>query len=520
MMWAMRSLRLSPASRARDPIGHIVRPWLLAGLSLAGWTAWAQQPLPALPKPLPPNILAALEAQDIPAEALSVWVAPADRGPVRLQHLSETLRPAASVMKLFTTGAALHTRGPAWTWQTDVALTGTLHPDGRLTGSVHVRGSGDPSLHMEQVHTMLSRWRAAGLRHIEGDIVLDRQVFQLSSHDPWAFDGKGLRPYNAGPSGLLLNQQAITLHLLPDAARPGQIRVAVEPLLAGVHVQADLTPDSRSACGDWRAALNLQLQAAPGWPRHGLPPWEIRVQGPYPLSCGPQTWPILWPNGDGHDFGARLLLQTWRQVGGELDGHVRSGAWPEHAITWQSWTSAPLTEVVRDINKFSNNVMARQLFLTLGRPLSTTNDASGIAPVTLQDAQAAVARTVRDLTSATTCGPEQLVLDNGSGLSRTESSTAACLGHWLRALWASPTMPDLVASLPLTGVDGTARRWEGAAGHARIKTGSLAGVAAAAGYVDGVSGQRHVVVGLVQHPRAAQARPVLEALLNWARQDQ
>jgi D-alanyl-D-alanine carboxypeptidase/D-alanyl-D-alanine-endopeptidase (penicillin-binding protein 4) len=80
-------------------------------------------------------------------------------------------------------------------------------------------------------------------------------------------------------------------------------------------------------------------------------------------------------------------------------------------------------------------------------------------------------------------------------------------------------MPDLVASLPLTGVDGTTRRWQGAAGYARVKTGSLSGVAAVAGYVDGESGRRHVVVGLVQHPGAAAARPVLDALLNWARQD-
>jgi serine-type D-Ala-D-Ala carboxypeptidase/endopeptidase (penicillin-binding protein 4) len=461
-----------------------------------------------------------LQAQGIPAEAVSVWVAPADGGPARLAHLSETRRPAASVMKLFTTGAALRTLGPAWTWQTDVALSGTLRPDGTLKGSVHVRGSGDPSLHMEQVHLMLSRWRGAGLRHIEGDIVLDRQAFQLPAHDPWAFDGKGLRPYNAGPDALLLNHQAITLHLMPDATRPGQLRVAMEPPLAGVHVQADLTPDTRSACGDWRAALDLQLQPVPGWPRHALPLREVRVSGPYPLSCGAQTWPVLWASGDSHDFAARLLMHTWRQVGGELDGQIRSGTWPADAVVWQSWTSIPLAEVVRDINKFSNNVMARQLFLTLGRPQPTAAAWNGAPPVTVQDAQTTVARIVSDATTPSVCGPTQLVLDNGSGLSRTEGSTAACLGRWLQVLWASPAMPDLLASLPQTGVDGTTRRWQGAAGHARIKTGSLTGVAAAAGYVDGLSGQRHVVVGLIQHPRAAQARPALDALLSWVRQDQ
>ncbi|MFY9811929.1 D-alanyl-D-alanine carboxypeptidase/D-alanyl-D-alanine endopeptidase [Aquabacterium sp.] len=499
----MRSLRLSPASRipptARPTLRHLACGLLL----LWPLTSWAQSPTHGGSSSLPSPVTAALHAQGIPAEAVSLWVAPVDGGPPRLEHLSETLRPAASVMKLFTTGAALRTLGPAWTWQTDVTLTGTLRPDGTLTGSVHVRGSGDPSLRMEQVSLMLSRWRGAGLRHIQRDIVLDRTAFQLPAHDPWAFDGKGLRPYNAGPDALLLNHQAVTLHLMPDAARPGQVRVAMEPPLAGVTLDVEVAPDTRAGCGDWRAALDLQLSPAPGWPKHHLSPWRVHVRGPYPLSCGAQTWPVLWPGANGEDFAARLLTQTWRQLGGELDGQVRSGVWPAGAGVWQSWTSQPLAEVVRDINKFSNNVMARQLFLTLGGAEAT-------------------ARTVREATSThapSPCGSAQLVLDNGSGLSRTEGSTALCLGQWLQALWASPAMPDLVASLPLTGVDGTTRRWQGAAGYARVKTGSLSGVAAVAGYVDGESGRRHVVVGLVQHPGAAAARPVLDALLNWTRQD-
>ncbi|MBP7131912.1 MAG: D-alanyl-D-alanine carboxypeptidase/D-alanyl-D-alanine-endopeptidase [Aquabacterium sp.] len=489
-------------------------------LLLAGTACWAQSPANDLPpSPLPASVKSALQAQGLPPEALSVWVAPAEGGLPRLQHLSETLRPAASVMKLFTTGAALRTLGPAWTWQTHVALTGTLQANGTLSGSVHVRGSGDPSLRMEQVYLMLSRWWGAGLRHIEGDIVLDRQAFTLPAHDPWAFDGKGLRPYNAGPDALLLNHQAVTLHLMPDAARPGQVRVAIEPPLTGVTLDAQLTPQPDSACGDWREALDLQIQPTSGWPRHGLSPWRVRVRGPYPLSCGTQTWPVLWPTDHGADYAARLLTQTWTHLGGELGGRVRSGEWPTDAQPWQTWTSPTLAEVVRDINKFSNNVMARQLFLTLGGAGTDVTQ-----PLSVTRARESLAHSVREATvspdAALACGAMQLQLDNGAGLSRTEGSTALCLGRWLQVLWASPAMPDLIASLPLSGVDGTMRRWQGAVGHARIKTGSLAGVTAVAGYVDGISGKRHVVVGLLQHPRASAARPVLDALLNWTRQDQ
>ena len=534
----MRRLRLSPPLPLPPASSVVLTALRHLGLGLPllwSMSAWAQ-PVPltsvtALPAPL----VSALQAQGISPESVSFWVAPVTGGPVRLQHLSETLRPAASVMKLFTTGVALRTLGPAWTWQTDAALDGTLRTNGTLAGSVYVRGSGDPSLKMEQVYLMLSRWRGAGLQRIQGDIVLDRQAFNVTAHDPWAFDGKGWRPYNAGPDALLLNHQSVTLRLMPDAAQPGQVRVTMEPALAEVTLDAQLTPDTRGACGDWRAALDLQIKAMPDGPKHGLQPQQVRVRGPYPLSCENQTWPVLWQgeNGGGQDFTARLLTQMWQQLGGELDGEVRSGRWPANAPVWQSWTSAPLAEVVRDINKFSNNVMARQLFLTLGgamppRPEMSVITSSETAlppatvPLTLADAQQAVAQIVREATRTSTpspCGTGQLVLDNGAGLSRTAGSTALCLGRWLQVLWASPAMPDLMASLPLTGVDGTTRRWQGAAGYARVKTGSLSGVSAVAGYVDGESGQRHVVVGLIQHGANQAARPVLDALLNWARQD-
>lgn len=534
----MRRLRLSPPLPLPPASSVVLTALRHLGLGLPllwSMSAWAQ-PVPltsvtALPAP----VVSALQAQGISPDSVSFWVAPVTGGPVRLQHLSETLRPAASVMKLFTTGVALRTLGPAWTWQTDAALDGTLRTNGTLAGSVYVRGSGDPSLQMAQVYLMLSRWRGAGLQRIQGDIVLDRQAFNVTAHDPWAFDGKGWRPYNAGPDALLLNHQSVTLRLMPDAAQPGQVRVTMEPALAEVTLDAQLTPDTRSACGDWRAALDLQIKAMPAEPKHGLQPQQVRVRGPYPLSCENQTWPVLWQgeNGGGQDLTARLLTQMWQQLGGELDGAVRSGRWPANAPVWQSWTSAPLAEVVRDINKFSNNVMARQLFLTLGgamppRPEMSVITSSETAlppatvPLTLADAQQAVAQIVRDATSTHTpspCGTGQLVLDNGAGLSRTAGSTALCLGRWLQVLWASPAMPDLMASLPLAGVDGTTRRWQGAAGYARVKTGSLSGVSAVAGYVDGESGQRHVVVGLIQHGANQAARPVLDALLNWARQD-
>jgi D-alanyl-D-alanine carboxypeptidase/D-alanyl-D-alanine-endopeptidase (penicillin-binding protein 4) len=79
-------------------------------------------------------------------------------------------------------------------------------------------------------------------------------------------------------------------------------------------------------------------------------------------------------------------------------------------------------------------------------------------------------------------------------------------------------MPELMSSLPITGVDGTLRRSKSrvSQGWAHLKTGSLRDVTALAGYVHTASGKRLVVVSVINHPNAAAARPALDALVDWA----
>jgi D-alanyl-D-alanine carboxypeptidase/D-alanyl-D-alanine-endopeptidase (penicillin-binding protein 4) len=505
---------------------------------------------------LPPALIAPLRASGVPASAVSLLVLPVEGGPARLAHEARVVRQVASVMKLFTTGVALQSLGPAYTWHTDAALGGPLRPDGTLDGPLYLRGSGDPSLVMEKVQLMLSHWRAAGLARIKGDLLLDRRAFDLPPHDPAAFDGKQLKPYNAGPDALLLNLQAISLRLTPDAARPGKVLTSMEPELDGVQLEVQIKPQVIGSCGDWREAMSLRMlpRAEAGsttastevgaGPAHGAQepasaalasahataparrPWTIQLSGPYPLSCGEREWPVLWQGDGPGDHAERLLARSWAQVGGQLSGHIKQGNWPDQAVVWQSWTSPPLGVVVRDINKFSNNVMARQLFLTLApgpgpatldkarqavtqQVIAATPDAAGVSTSTFSGA----------LAGTSPCAEGALVLDNGSGLSRNERSSAACLGRWVQAMWASPVMPEWLASLPVTGTDGTAKRLSSVVGKAHMKTGSLEGVAAMAGVVEGDSGRRYAVVGIVNHTQADAARPLLEALIAWAAHD-
>ena len=159
------------------------------------------------------------------------------------------------------------------------------------------------------------------------------------------------------------------------------------------------------------------------------------------------------------------------------------------------------------MNKFSNNVMAQHVLLALGQA------ALPATPTTFDTSREALAQWWRQR-----LGPEYPlpVVDNGAGLSRDARITALSLARLLQLAYASPMMPELMASLPVSGLDGTLRRSTMGTGLAHLKTGSLRDVQALAGYVHLPDGQRRVLVAIVNHANARAARPALEALVHWA----
>jgi D-alanyl-D-alanine carboxypeptidase/D-alanyl-D-alanine-endopeptidase (penicillin-binding protein 4) len=207
------------------------------------------------------------------------------------------------------------------------------------------------------------------------------------------------------------------------------------------------------------------------------------------------------------------MQALWQQAGGQLTGQVRYGSRPASAKLLLEAPSLPLSEVIKDINKFSNNVMAQQLYLTLSSELG--------APGRFEASRLRLSQWWRQGFA----GQDEPVLDNGSGLSRTERSTAQALTALLQAAHASPHARHFVDSLAIAGVDGTAARLKERSpqspviGNAWLKTGSLRDVASVAGYVQGQSGQRYTLVVVLHHPNAHQARAVLDQLLEWTVRD-
>ena len=444
----------------------------------------------------PAPVAQALKNAGIPQAATAVWVAEVEAGKPRLAvNVRAALNPA-STMKLVTTYAALALLGPAYVWKTEAFASGTLN-DGVLTGDLHLKGGGDPKLTYDQFERLLRQIRARGIREVRGDLVLDRGAFAVPAADPGRFDAQPMRPYNVAPDALLVNFKAVTLQLIPDPANR-KLAVSMEPAPTNLDLISQITLGNGNGCGDWKERLRADVFS------HG-PTTRLVLTGVFPQSCGEQRWNIAVQ--EHPQFVLGVFLQLWAELGGALAGGVRDGPVPADARAVGVLPSPALAEVVRDINKFSNNVMARQLFLTLGME-------AGRRPARAEDADAAI----RSWLDARGLAVPELVLENGSGLSRRERISAEGLGRLLQAAWRSSVMPELMASLPVTATDGTMRKrlkQNGVAGQAHIKTGSLEGVRAIAGYVLDKTGRRWIVVFFVNHANAGGAQAAQDALLQW-----
>ena len=311
---------------------------------------------PVFATSLPEPVIAALKHAHIPLSSVAVVVQEEhEDAPIISLNAERAMNPA-STMKLLTTFAALETLGPAYRWKTEAYLNGRLE-NGVLQGDLVFKGYGDPKLTVEQFWMWLRELRQRGLREIRGDIVLDHDFFEAVSQDPAEFDHDPTRAYNVGTSALLLNFNALHLHLIPD----DHATIALlEPELAGYTLHNHITTSAKLDCHG-EDAYKARLDGH-----------DIVLEGSIPAACGEtDDYFSLLPQ---DEYFFAVFSALWQELGGTLQGKLRAGTAPADQVPFAKYISPPLSEVIRDINKFSNNTMARQLFLTLGTAV-TAKDA-------------------------------------------------------------------------------------------------------------------------------------------------
>ncbi|MDS9785878.1 D-alanyl-D-alanine carboxypeptidase/D-alanyl-D-alanine-endopeptidase [Pseudomonas aeruginosa] len=405
---------------------------------------------------LPANVQKALQTNKLTGNDLSLVLIPLDGPGNPTYYNADVSVNPASTMKLFTTYAALEMLGPTYQWKTEFYTDGQLK-NGVLNGNLYLKGGGDPKLNMEKLWLLMRDLRANGVTKVTGDLVLDRSYFNIPQLPVFNDDGgDDTKPFLVGPDSLLVNLKSVRMVVRTDG---NKVNVQMDPPLA---------------------------------------------TGQIPQGCSAQTYMSLL---DHPGYTAGAVRGIWQELGGSILGKDRQGSVPRNATLIAKAFSPDLVEIIRDINKYSNNTMARQLFLSIGAQFRNSADGD--------DAQAAQ-RVVRQWLARKGITAPRLVMENGSGLSRQERVSAREMAAMLQAAWHSPYAAEYISSLPLAGLDGTMRkrlRRTALVGEAHVKTGTLNTVRALAGFSRDASGHNWVVVAILNSPRPWGASAILDQVL-------
>lgn len=442
---------------------------------------------------LPAWMRADLQTAGIPIQAVAVYAKDAASGRVLVSHNAEVPFKPASIMKVLTTYAALEILGEDYVWSTPVYMTGTVR-GGELQGDLIFRGVGDPSLSFERVREFCAQLYQRGIRVIKGDVILDKSFFGFAAEVPEQFYREAENPWNLPPQPLLVNGKLVTLTLLPDK-RTGLARASVEPDLPGVTLDNRVTI-GLGDCGGERLGVDVVGDAKTA---------VIHLSGVFPEQCGAFVKKVSVLSADAY-FSA-VFRRSYEPLGGRVQGTIRPGQGAAQARFLGAIPSDSLMQILRETNKNSNNLMARQLFLTLGAVL-TAKPPSPSESV----------RAIRDWVTQRVPDTSSFVVENGSGLSDQERVTAKGMVSLLDYIRSSRFAAQFLDTLPAVGEDGTMRlrlREQPVAGRSVAKTGTLRDTRAIAGIVVSKHGRSYIFCMIVNHPRASASLATIDKLIAW-----
>lgn len=469
---------------------------------------------------LPRTVVNSLERNQIPLSAISISVTEIEPGKPG-KHLgkailgwreSEPMNPA-STMKVLTTLAGLDILGPQYRWRTKIFTDGVIR-QGTLKGNLYLQGSGDPKLIPEELAKLMKDLQALGIQKIDGNLFFDRSAYAPSVMEHNTIDGESLRAYNVPPDPLLYAFRTLSFQL-GKSRTADFIDINYTPTLSQLKVVNQMQLVDRS-CDNWKSSIRFNLD--PEVIASTDQVITAQFSGSFPNACKGVNFNVVAL--DPNTFLTQGFAAAWELAGGTwVKPPVgKDGAVPLAARLLLQFEGIPLADDVQDINKYSNNVMARQLLLTLalekmGKPATTTNGDLVIQSWLKQNGLYF----------------NGLVIENGSGLSRNEAITADQMNQLLLKARNLPISEVFYNSLPIAGTDGTMRNrlmtqlrkflHLKKKPEVRMKTGSLADVRAISGYVVSKSGKMYAVSSFINHPNAWKGLEAHDQLLSWLLED-
>jgi len=469
---------------------------------------------------LPHAVTSSLERNQIPKDAVSISVMeiePGRPGKHNAKNIldwraNEAMNPA-STMKLLTTLAGLDILGPQYRWRTNVYTDGVIR-QGTLKGSIYLQGTGDPKLIPEELAKLMKALQGLGIQKIDGNLFFDRSAYAPSAMEHNTIDGESLRAYNVPPDPLLYAFRTLSFQI-GKSRTADFIDISYTPALSQLKINNQMQLIDRP-CDNWKSNIRFNLDPEGSANTDQL--LIAQFSGAFPSTCKGVNYNVVAL--DANTFLTQGFTAAWELAGGTWTQPPvgKNGVVPLAARLLIQFEGINLADDVQDINKYSINVMARQLLLTLalekmGKPATTANGELVIQSWLKQN------------------GLEfsGLVIENGSGLSRNEAISAGQMNQLLFAARNLPVGEVFYNSLPIAGTDGTMRNrlmtqlrkflHLKKKPEARIKTGSLADVRAISGYVLSKSGKLYAVTSFINHPNAWKGLEAHDQLLAWLLED-
>lgn len=445
-----------------------------------------------------------IEESDAAQARWGVFVASTKDGRVLTSHDGDRLFTPASNMKIFTTAVALDLLGPDYRWRTSVYSARQMDASGVVDGDLTLYGRGAPDFDSKAkggLPALVDQLYERGVRRVRGSVIGDESYFRGESYAVgWQWNDLQWY-YGAEPSALTIDENSIEVTIAPATKGGSAASVVVNPDDKYVRLTNNTTTGGRDAI----TSIGIQ---------RGLSNNDLKVWGEFPASG--RSFSAFLSVHDPALHAATIFKRMLMARGIQVDGDARSRDFrvaeadrfdPQTAVELAHVESAPLSEIVRQTNKESNNLFAELLLRTLGKERGTTvADPDPRKNATRGDDVAGTAL-VKKWLSDHGVAVRDLALHDGSGLSRLDLITPESAVRLLIAMTKSSSATTFRNSLPLAGRDGTLRgRLQTLAGRVSAKTGYLTYTHALSGYIT-VDGGEELAFSVICNNAAGHGRP-------------